>query len=65
MLPTYQISWRLHLAKNEETASKLTERKTSENIGIRNEHEEYILQQEDVRRWQMAGGPTDRTPAQK
>ena len=56
-----QAPWRSHFGRSKvrdlemaPTTTKLTKGKKLANTNIRNEHEDIILKQEDVRRWQMA-----------
>lgn len=61
ILVTDQATWKSHFARSKArdlemapTATKLTKGKKLANTNIRNEHENVLLKQEDVRRWQMA-----------
>ena len=54
MLPSYQFRWRSQPTKSKSNSIKLTKGEKLESSGIRNEHDDIILEQEDVRRWRMA-----------
>lgn len=54
MLPTYQSRRERQSVEGTSTTTKLAKGKKLEHTSIRNDHQEIVLEQEDVRRWQIA-----------